>query len=156
MNGVAKIQMRREKERERDGREQPPNYAFMLRTSCASIYDGVSKSSRTGRLERELQMVQLSATRCNCIAILWVTLVSFAAIPLCIASQWVIPNVSVYFIMTQSGNFWIHPRKYSTQQMISAIKTLSCIREVCGLSLGGTTDFNDCVLHYFPPAVSGE
>jgi hypothetical protein len=33
------------------------------------LYDGVSKSFRTGRLERELQMVQLSATRCS-IAIL--------------------------------------------------------------------------------------
>jgi len=34
------------------------------------IYEGVSKSFRTGRLERQLQMVQLSATRCSCIAIL--------------------------------------------------------------------------------------
>jgi hypothetical protein len=33
-------------------------------------YEGVSKSFRTGRLERELQMVQLYATICNCIAIL--------------------------------------------------------------------------------------
>jgi hypothetical protein len=33
-------------------------------------YEGVSKSFRTGRLERELQMVQLSAIRCSCIAIL--------------------------------------------------------------------------------------
>jgi hypothetical protein len=33
-------------------------------------YEGVSKSFRTGRLERELQMVQLSATRCSRIAIL--------------------------------------------------------------------------------------
>jgi len=33
-------------------------------------YEGVSKSFRTGRLERELQMVQLSATVCNYIAIL--------------------------------------------------------------------------------------
>jgi hypothetical protein len=33
-------------------------------------YEGVSKSFRTGRLERELRMVQLSATRCSCIAIL--------------------------------------------------------------------------------------
>jgi hypothetical protein len=32
-------------------------------------------------------MVQLSATRCNCIAILRVSLVSFAAIALCVASQ---------------------------------------------------------------------
>jgi hypothetical protein len=35
-----------------------------------TMYEGVSKSSRTGRLERELQMVQLSATRCSRIAIL--------------------------------------------------------------------------------------
>jgi hypothetical protein len=45
------------------------------RTSgTALIYEGVSKSFRTGRLERELQMVQLSATRCSYIAILWVSL----------------------------------------------------------------------------------
>jgi hypothetical protein len=35
-----------------------------------SLYEGVSKSIRTGLLEQELQMVQLSATRCTCIAIL--------------------------------------------------------------------------------------
>jgi hypothetical protein len=50
-------------------------------------YEGISKSFRAGRLERELQMVQLSATRCSCIVILWVRLVSFAAITLCVASQ---------------------------------------------------------------------
>jgi hypothetical protein len=33
------------------------------------IYKGVSKSFRTGHLEQELQMVQLSATRCSCITI---------------------------------------------------------------------------------------
>jgi hypothetical protein len=33
-------------------------------------YEGVSKSFRTGRLERELQMVQLSAIMCSCIAVL--------------------------------------------------------------------------------------
>jgi len=32
--------------------------------------EGVSKSSQTGRLERELQMEQLSATRCSCVAFL--------------------------------------------------------------------------------------
>jgi hypothetical protein len=32
-------------------------------------------------------MVQLSATRCGCIATLWVSLASFAAITLCVASQ---------------------------------------------------------------------
>jgi hypothetical protein len=44
-----------------------------------SPYKGVSKTFRTGRLERELQIVQLSATRCSCIAILWVSLMIFAA-----------------------------------------------------------------------------
>jgi hypothetical protein len=44
---------------------------------------------------RESQMVQLSATRCSCIAILWVSQVSFA------------PYIS---LSTQSGNFWILPR----------------------------------------------
>jgi hypothetical protein len=39
-----------------------------LLISCS--YEDVYKSFRTGRLERELQMVQLSATRCSCIAIL--------------------------------------------------------------------------------------
>jgi hypothetical protein len=50
------------------------------------IYEGVYKSFRTGCLERELQMVELSATTFSCIAILWVSLVSFAAITLCVAS----------------------------------------------------------------------
>jgi hypothetical protein len=60
---------------------------------------GVSKSFRTSRLERELQMVQLSATKCSCIAILLVSLVSFAAIILRVASQRAIPKVSVYFVI---------------------------------------------------------
>jgi hypothetical protein len=55
--------------------------------TMVSAYEGVSKSFRTGRLQRELQMVQLSATRCSYIAIFWVSLVSFAAITLCVASQ---------------------------------------------------------------------
>jgi hypothetical protein len=66
-------------------------------------------SGLTDCLERELQMVQLSTTRCSCIAILWGSLVSSAAITLCVASQRVF-IVVVYFFMTQSGNFWIHPR----------------------------------------------
>jgi hypothetical protein len=37
--------------------------------------------------------------------------VSFAAINLCVASQRVFNFiVVVYFVMTQSGNFWIHSR----------------------------------------------
>jgi hypothetical protein len=64
---------------------------------------------RTDRLERELHMVQLSATSCSYIAILSASLVSFAAINLCIAAQRVF-FVVVYFVMTQSGDFWIYPR----------------------------------------------
>jgi hypothetical protein len=59
-------------------------------------------------------MVQLSATRCSCIAILWVSLVSFAAITLCVASQRVFIVVAVYFVIdtvrklldTPSYNSW--------------------------------------------------
>jgi hypothetical protein len=43
------------------------------------------------------QMVQFSATRCRCIDILWVSLLSFAAVTLCVASQRVF--VVVYFII---------------------------------------------------------
>jgi hypothetical protein len=62
------------------------------------MYESVSKSFRTGRLERELQMVQLSSTKCSCIAILWVSLVSIAAITLSVASQRVFIDV-VYFVI---------------------------------------------------------
>jgi hypothetical protein len=34
----------------------------------------------------------------------------FAAITVCVTSQRVFVVVVVYFFMTQSGNFWIHPR----------------------------------------------
>jgi hypothetical protein len=63
------------------------------------VYEGVSKSFRTGRLAREQQMVELSAIRCSCIAILWVILMSFAAITLCVASQQVFVFVVVYFVI---------------------------------------------------------
>jgi len=61
-------------------------------------YEGVSKSFRTGRLERELQTVQLSAMKYNCIAILWVSLVSFTAIILFVASQRVFVFVVCFVI----------------------------------------------------------
>jgi hypothetical protein len=66
--------------------------------SC--IYEGVPKSFRTGFLERELQMGHLSASRCSCIVVLWVSLVSFANITLCVASQRVFVVIS---LSTQSG-----------------------------------------------------
>jgi hypothetical protein len=63
-------------------------------------YKSASKSFRTGCLERELQMVQLSATRCSCIAILRVCRVmTFAAIIFCVASQGVFIVVVVYFVI---------------------------------------------------------
>jgi hypothetical protein len=62
-------------------------------------YDSVTKSFRTGRLELELQMVQLSTARCSCITLLWVSLVSFAAITLCVTSQRVFITAVVYFVI---------------------------------------------------------
>jgi hypothetical protein len=62
-------------------------------------YGGVSKCFRTGHLERDLQMIQFSATRCSYVAILWVSVVSFASITLCVASQLVFIVVSVYFVI---------------------------------------------------------
>jgi hypothetical protein len=83
-------------------------------------YEGVSQILRTGHLERELQMVQLSATRCSYIAILRVSPVSSAAITLHVASQRIIPKVSVYFVLIQSGNFWIHPHTYDREFCIQS------------------------------------
>jgi hypothetical protein len=40
--------------------------------------------------------------------------VSFATITLYVASQQVFVIVSVYFVMAQSGNFWIHPMSVNT------------------------------------------
>jgi hypothetical protein len=62
-----------------------------------NLNEGVSKSFRIGLLEWELQMVQLSATRYSCIAVSWVSLMNFAAITLCVASERVF--VVVYFVI---------------------------------------------------------
>jgi hypothetical protein len=79
--------------------------------------EGVSKSCRTGRLKRELQMIQLSATRCSCIDILWVSLASFATITLCFASQrvfkcclfryWLSPETFGYTFVCLYSSFFI-------------------------------------------------
>jgi hypothetical protein len=53
---------------------------------------------------------ELSATRCSCIAILCVSLVTFAAINLCVASQRVFIVISVYFFINSVRTFWIHLR----------------------------------------------
>jgi hypothetical protein len=66
------------------------------------------QSAQTGRLERELKMLQLSASRCSCIDILWVSLVSFAAITLCVASQRVF--IVVYFVIESVPKLLIYSR----------------------------------------------
>jgi hypothetical protein len=43
---------------------------FFHRRLKLHTYEGVSKSFRTDSLERELQMVKLSTTRCSCVVIL--------------------------------------------------------------------------------------
>jgi hypothetical protein len=49
--------------------------------------------------------------RCSCISILWVSLVSFPAITISVASQRVfLLSSSFNSLSTQSGNVWIHPR----------------------------------------------
>jgi hypothetical protein len=62
----------------------------------------VSKSFQTGRLERELQVVQLCATRRSYMAILLVSIVSFAAITLYVTSQRVF---IVYFVIDSVSIF---------------------------------------------------
>jgi len=47
--------------------------------------------------------------------------VSFAAIAIYVASQRVF-IVVIYFVMTQSGNFWIHPRREAREMFSSALR----------------------------------
>jgi hypothetical protein len=82
-------------------------------------YEGVSKSFRTGRLERELQVLQLLATMCSCIAILWVSPVSFAAVTLCVASQWVLIFVIVYVVIDSIRQLLVTP-SYTSMTLLQA------------------------------------
>jgi hypothetical protein len=66
-------------------------------------------------------MVQLSATGCSCIAILCVSLLTFAPITLCVAFQRVIPNVSVYFVIDSVRKLLSRP-----SYIDPAIQTLLC------------------------------
>jgi hypothetical protein len=63
--------------------------------------------------------------------------VNFAAIILYVASQRVIPKVRVYFVMTQSGNFWIHSRMLSRANPKATTRTsdstFKCQSLACGL-----------------------
>jgi hypothetical protein len=96
------------------------------------MYDGVSKSFCTGRLEQELQMVQLSTTRCSCIAILWVILVSFVSITLCIVSQRVfIVIVVVYFVIDSIRKLLVTPSYAKIQKYNSWNETLLTTEILC-------------------------
>jgi ABC-type uncharacterized transport system fused permease/ATPase subunit len=68
-------------------------------------------------------MVQLSVTKCSCIAILWASLVSVAAINLCVASQrMLVVAVVVYFVidsvrkLLDTPSYAIHQATLSKQQ----------------------------------------
>jgi hypothetical protein len=75
-----------------------------------------------------MQMVQLSAIKCICIAISWVSLVSFASITLCVASQWVFIVVGVYFVIdsvrklldTPSHLIWTRHRHINNREYTDA------------------------------------
>jgi hypothetical protein len=87
-----------------------PKVVLPIFSTC-TLYDGIFKSFRTGCLERELQVVQISATRCSCIAILWVSLVS-------VASQGAFIALVIYFVFysvrklldTASMHIYAHKR----------------------------------------------
>jgi hypothetical protein len=114
-----------------------------------------TKSFRTGLLERELQMVQFSATRCSCIAILWVSLVSFVAITLCVASQWVFIVVAYFVIYSVRKLFdtssyspmlpfifvWVDYLKYTTENKTVITKCTFC------WFLCGVVQRNECRVH---------
>jgi hypothetical protein len=55
-------------------------------------------------------MVQLSAIKCSCITILWVSLLSSAAITLCVFLNECLFLLWFISLSTQSENFRIHPR----------------------------------------------
>jgi hypothetical protein len=99
-------------------------------------------------------MIKLSATRCSCIAILWVSQVSFAAITFFIASQWVCIFVIVYFV-TDSVRRLLDTPSYNTRAELFCVVTpwsdvvvrYQRFREPCSLKLhpedGGSMDLRN-------------
>jgi hypothetical protein len=103
--------------------------------SCDAVYKSVSRSFRTGSLKREMQMIQLSTNRCSYIAVLWVSLVSFAFITLCVASQRV-------FIVVIS--LWLSPETFG-YNLVLLRKDKTCQRTFLQPSSGSWS-----VLKYYP------
>jgi hypothetical protein len=102
-------------------------YHSSMNSEPQALYGGVSKNFPNWPPERELQMVQLSASRCSCMAILWVSIVSLAAITLCVTFQRVFNFVIVIYLSTQSGNFWIHPRIATFRPYIVFLFSFRCL-----------------------------
>jgi hypothetical protein len=92
------------------------------------MYEGVSRIFRTGRPERELQMVQFSATRRSCVAISWVILVSFGAITLFVASQRLFVVVA-YFVIDSVRKLLDTP-SYTCKACQSNVNTFSAINNL--------------------------
>jgi hypothetical protein len=119
----------------KEGRKQTPKKGTAGSCQMSAVfatskrlYESVPKSFRTGRPERELQMVQLSATKSSCIAILWVSLVTFAAMTLCVASQQVIPKVSIFHYRLSPETFgYTHVCARDYEMNMTAMETLSLI-----------------------------
>jgi hypothetical protein len=103
----------------------------------ACMYEGVSKSFQTGLLEWELQMVKLSATRFSCIVILWVSLVSFAAITLRVVSQRVFIDVI---------SLWLSPETFG----YTLVRTYYVWMYVCTLHTYIYYIYHSAYRHYFP------
>jgi hypothetical protein len=72
-------------------------------------------------------MVQLSATNCRRVAILWVSLVNFSTITLCIASQRVFIVVSVYFVIDSVRKLVVTP-SYNSVRLEKLRKTTANLR----------------------------
>jgi hypothetical protein len=85
------------------------NCGNTTKTMWNADYESVSRSFWIGSLERELQMVQNSAIWCSCVAILWVSLVGFIAITLCVASQHAVPKLSKHIFRYRLNPEWIYP-----------------------------------------------
>jgi hypothetical protein len=101
-------------------------------------------------------MVQLSATRCSSVGILWVSLVSFAAITLSVASQQVIPKVSVYLV-TGSVRKLLRTPFYSWTLAEHVLLTgmQNYVHWATGCMIGGSSLGRSCEFLSSPPRPEG-
>jgi hypothetical protein len=81
-------------------------YLFLIK--LRGIRGCIQKVSGLAAWRENCKWYSFFAIRCSCVAILWVSLVSFASITLFVASRRVFIVIS---LSTQSGNSWIHPRR---------------------------------------------